>query len=577
MFPTVTSALQGSRLFLGATTPRSLTNPTLSTSRSGGFVRGSVPSISMTTVRRFNSCTAISDRDKPLVIAGSRSSFRSSSGPDIFLQRSQSLVPDENTCNQRSDRRRWRRKRPASFITFGGSTMGAMLPTTPETPEGYVIELNASTGSAVVTHFHAEDDGATTTVTTAPAANFPMREELCNSSERLLPPDTPSLSHTSLPFADSMHSIACSEQQSSETVSTSLEVESPPPAYNEALTMPKLRKSQSLGPRPKVALSHGQPRPEEGGAGNKDGKAIVSNVFEAAATGVRPKRVHSDSVRLHRSGSGNHVIRFSLSESSPRSASEKQVVAVTEAALSALRPSRSDAQGFSGARVMRHPHHTELSSVAAGQGREISIGKEFCKQAVPVYGMSTASADRNQFLQAERRLSSHSGPPGYTEAVLAPGSRTYDFGHSESHGKSTQGKENNLEQPIQAFKRFEFRTGTPSPLPRVIPAHARWDRDDMLRPSRDGPDLPRGISPLPSVVATSGVDFEEEDEEEDEPGPDVCVSATVENASGHRMVNIPTRGHSRTARPRDDARSRLISPSTAQRCYRSIQCMETSL
>ncbi|KAK7477722.1 hypothetical protein BaRGS_00031010, partial [Batillaria attramentaria] len=259
----------GSRYLYGSTTPRSLTNPALCLSRSGTFVPGSLPSIPMTTVRRFHSCTAINNGDK-LPVVHSGSSIFANGG--LTFNDSTALLAEENSANLRLR-----------------------------------LELDATTGSAIVTHFHAEDSG-TTTIRNNDAVRNGGGVNVSAVSNRSTRTDNPS-SRATLPLVGSSQSMTLSETPSGNLSSAPSEGELPP-AYTEALTMPRIHSSDSQSARLQRSSSSGQRLV----SGTSEGSRSVQNQCGMGnGAAPRPSLPHSESLRLFRTGSPTY--RFYRSNS----------------------------------------------------------------------------------------------------------------------------------------------------------------------------------------------------------------------------------------------------------------------
>ena len=143
-----------------------------------------------------------------------------------------------------SDRRRWRRKRPTSCVTYSRSFLGSpLLPTTPEAPEGRLMlpAVDACRGgsAALVTHLHA--GSSTVTAVWRAGAGAPDGSAVFYFNQR----DAASL-------RDAAPRVRCTRSMS---VSEAVHRAAPavpcdaPPTYADALGMPTLARGAGQGAR----------------------------------------------------------------------------------------------------------------------------------------------------------------------------------------------------------------------------------------------------------------------------------------------------------------------------------------
>ena len=668
----------GSRVFFGTSTPRSQTNPALHNSRSGTFVPGSLPSIPMTTVRRFHSCTAINHGDKP-PITQSRSSiltnllglnFGGSSNSNDYS--AGNVLGDDNAANQRMDRRRWRRKRPTSCITYSGSLMGSMLPTTPETPDGYLIEMDSVTGSAIVTHFHADDNTVTTTSTTN------------NPSSRVgggsVPPSTftrplrggggdSSSARVGLPYVGSSQSMTLSETFSGNFSSATPSEGEPPPPYTDALGMAKLYRSDSQGLRIVLPDGHHSSHHPDSCSGDL-GRVRVHQNGDA----VRPRLQHSESLRLFSGGGGGGggagggggragdrpsvMFYRSTSQGLDRHRPQNHAGLIRNGSAPRLL-TRSESQGFGDRRVdnagpSSRPDRARSVRLPPGSERvrllHMDDPDQCPGQVLGVGSPPTSSAADDASYQATATHSSSSSaaaaPFSSSSSHPRRGNHNFKTTSDSPYPNQDQGQTLRAKNGANSSgcpppqRRIDFRAGSPA-ASSALPSALSLDVDDrgeldrsgnVTARTRPGLDLSRIQLRLPAVVAPCRTlsDDEEDmsplrdsgslisligssnslagsDRHESEPetgrrsvrgidnptplslSPMSSPSRAGEGAEGgaaaatstttSAAAAVTTAAAAAASQPTSaaSANTRLISPSTAQRCYRSIRCMETSL
>ncbi|KAL8568288.1 hypothetical protein ACOMHN_040861 [Nucella lapillus] len=645
------------RFFLGntnttATATRSVTNPNLHPSPSTTtFTPGSLPSFPMTSVRRFQSCTAIQQGDKPPVSRSRSSILANLLGLRNLASSTTScgneFVSEENAANQGMDRRRWRRKRnPGGSIPFSGSFFNALLATTPEEMPMITMETfhgEEASASAAAAAVGSSGDGGDPALrregeggvnVTAVVVMGPSREDR-------------DVTRTDIPYIDSPSgSEAFCGTDLSSTPATEA---GSPPGYTEALVMPKL----SNGGNGQGSSSSRPPRGDHDTQRrvSSSGDLSLSRFHQNKSGGTRPRLQHSESVRLMSRTGGGQTRRFYRSTSQGLALSPPQSSNTLLSNGSASRLTRSEGQGFEGPPVT--PGISPVAAAAADRPRPSPhVHSSRIKMAslddpdqpparatrfqrgwveVPSLEAASASSTCALLLQHQPRGKNDQTPnspilqqsvqskssqketsPPRTElvaelpaAVLPMTSADARLEVSESNtggkGRSSDASPAAVLPMSSAYARLEVdesrsgdcsnsratleRSLIPLRLPTVItPRSAMSDDEDMtpVRESGSWLSLTGSCNSLtttgrPADGATARGESSTPMLSSPQP-PESSHERGGEAGGGGEGEGVGGGGEEGEGSDQSlSSSSRLISPSTAQRCYRSVHCMETAL